>query len=166
MMQENLRKLLVSVAVSALLAGPVLAEGNDPGTEDGGSVSVDEPDVSVDPAQPGDGVDQEEPGEDLSGGDPDMWTGGTPDFCEACNGEPVDEPATDETGGDDSAGGDGVLNDPVDDLGVDPTEIDPRIRETAFGGEGLSGGTLASRSTVDRSGGECVWTPRQMHCRD
>lgn len=162
MMTANLRKLLVSVAVSALLAGPALAEGDETPVDDGGTVSVDEPDVAVDP---------------MPEGGPDMWTGGSPDFCEACSGEPVDEPTD---GGSDAGDGASVdeplvdepvtleaTEDDVTDLGVDPTDIDPRIRETLADGEGLGGGAPAqARSSVEKSGGECVWTPRQMHCRD
>lgn len=165
MMTANLRKLLVSVAVSALLAGPALAEGDETPVDDGGAVSVDEPDVAVDP---------------MPDGGPDMWTGGDPGFCEACSGEPVDEPVDDGAGGDDSAGGDDttvdepVMDDPVTleateddvtDLGVDPNDIEPRIRETFTGGEG-AGAPAQARSSVEKSGGECVWTPRQMYCAD
>lgn len=162
MMTANLRKLLVSVAVSALLAGPALAEGEDTPVDDGGAVSVEEPDVAVDP---------------MPEGDPDMWTGGSPDFCEACSGEPIDEPTdggSDE--GDDTTVDEPLVDEPVTlespddavtDLGVDPNDIEPRIRKTTADGEGLGGGAPAqARSSVEKSGGECVWTPRQMHCRD
>lgn len=162
MMTENLRKLLVSVAVSALLAGPALAEGDDTPVDDGGTVSVEEPGVEVDP---------------MPEGGPDMWTGGDPDFCESCTGEPV-ENLTDG-GGDEGDSGDGIdvdepqvddvttqtSEDDVNDLGVDPNDIEPRIRETMTGGEGLNTATEA-RGMGSNQGGECVWTPRQMHCRD
>ncbi|MBL8563716.1 MAG: hypothetical protein JNN06_15715 [Gemmobacter sp.] len=168
MMTANLRKLLVSVAVSALLAGPALAEGDETPVDDGGLVSVDEPEVAVDP---------------MPEGEPDMWTGGSPDFCEACSGEPVDQPA--DGGSEDGGSGDGInvdepqIDEPqveepmtldgtvddVTDLGVDPDEIEPRIRETMADGEGM-GAPAQGRSSVETSGGECVWTPRQMHCRD
>ncbi|HRK43276.1 MAG TPA: hypothetical protein PLH11_09555 [Gemmobacter sp.] len=166
MMTANLRKLLVSVAVSALLAGPALAEGDDTPVDDGGAVSLEGPDVSVDP---------------MPEGEPDMWTGGSPDFCEACTGEPIDEPS--DIGG--GEGDDGAVDEPqvdepqlnepvtlevtgddVTDLGVDPNDIEPRIRETMADGEGLGRAPAQARNTVEKSGGECVWTPRQMHCRD
>ena len=166
MMTANLRKLLVSVAVSALLAGPALAEGEDSPVHGGGLVSVDEPEVAVDP---------------MPEGEPDMWTGGSPDFCEACTGEPVEEPSDSGSGeGDDTTVDEPQVDEPqidepvtletteddATDLGVDPTDIDPRIRETMADGEGLGGAPAQARSSVEKSGGECVWTPRQMHCRD
>lgn len=163
MMTENLRKLLVSVAVSALLAGPALAEGDDTPVDDGGAVSVEEPGVAVDP---------------MPEGEPDMWTGGDPNFCEACTGEPIDEPTdggtddggdatgdTDETVVDEPVTLEATEGDDVNELGVDPNDIEPRIRETMMDGEG-QGGAAQARGATSTTGGECTWTPRQMHCRD
>ena len=128
MMQLSPRKLLIGVAISALLAGPVFAEGEDPVVDDVPTV-VEEPEVLVDPMpEDGDGVTVGSEGEDSdpSTGGPDVFPGGDPDFCEACGGTPVND----------------------DDGGMDTTGVEPR-ETTSAGRSQSSHSTTCSGNTLN-----------------
>ena len=118
-------------------------------------------------------VAESEPQEDPATEEPDVWTGGDPDFCESCSGEGIVDGSDTETGSDsdedagDSDAGESDAGESGSEDGSDTAEDDGAAPETMQdGGTVEVTSTRGATATSSRDSTTCRGNTLAMYCKE